>query len=452
MLEGDDVFIGYTVEEGYTSKSANPLVYTAVESDVTVDADTIPTLQNITYRAWNEETQQMEDCLCADYIVVTNEMAVFEDGKWYVVTNEVSRGTITVKGAANLILADGAKLTVNGAQYNAGVRVESGNELTIWGQTHGTGELVANGGDTAAGIGASFKGAAGTVVINGGVVTATGGLTGAGIGGGNGAAGGTVVINGGTVTATGDKGGAGIGGGYKGAGGDVTINGGTVTATGVEGGAGIGGGDESSSDGMVNCDEKKVRIADGDVGNGHLYVKFVEIEVVLTCAGGEIEKGEDGEWVVTPTNGATAVTIEGLPEGETVAGVKIGGVDIPSGAFMGFGTGENANVFSLALNPEGVVTIGGKEIPVTPMIGELSDDEGEPFTVGEGSAAVTVRAIPGLKYELRRWETLDAESAVSSKPSYQVVADKVAEDATVTLTDGEPPEGAAFYRVVVLVP
>ena len=89
-------------------------------------------------------------------------------------------------------------------------------------------------------------------------------------------------------------------------------------------------------------------------------------------------------------------------------------------------------------------------VPVKPTIGDL--DEGEPFAVGEGSAAVTVRAIPGLKYELRRWETLDAESAVSSKPPYQVVTDKVAEGASVTLSDDDPPADKAFYAIGVSVP
>ena len=48
-------------------------------------------------------------------------------------------------------------------------------------------------------------------------------------------------------------------------------------------------------------------------------------------------------------------------------------------------------------------------VRVKPTIGDLGENEGESFVVGEGSAAVTP-------------------------------------------TDDEPPEGAAFYRVVVSVP
>ena len=73
--------------------------------------------------------------------------------------------------------------------------------------------------------------------------------------------------------------------------------------------------------------------------------------------------------------------------------------------------------------------------------------------------AVTVKAIPGLRYELWRAGTLEAPAAESSGGTvlapaggtvWGVVGELVvAKDATVTLTDGNPPEGAAFYRVVV---
>lgn len=87
-----------------------------------------------------------------------------------------------------------------------------------------------------------------------------------------------------------------------------------------------------------------------------------------------------------------------------------------------------------------------------PTIGDLSEKEGEPFVVGEGSAAVTVRAIPGLKYELRRADIVEAFCAAETAPPQKVVCETVATGAMVTLTDTEPPEGAAFYRVEVSVP
>ena len=167
---------------------------------------------------------------------------------WYVVTGTdvtLSQGAIC-SGNVNLILADGAKLTATGYRYDeymgyAGIQVSGdGNSLTIYGQTAQTGQLEANGGDYAAGIGGKTGDAGSNITINGGIVTAHAPYD-AGIGGGEGGAGFNITINRGIVTANGNEG-AGIGGGYRGNGYNITINGGTVTANGNDG-AGIGGGD-----------------------------------------------------------------------------------------------------------------------------------------------------------------------------------------------------------------
>ncbi|MEA4934702.1 MAG: S-layer homology domain-containing protein [Lawsonibacter sp.] len=172
---------------------------------------------------------------------------------WYVVDSSITAsGPFTVTGDVKLILADGGSLTVAGGTVYAGVTVNSGNSLTIYGQIAGTGTLTASGDHNgySAGIGGDRYNNSGAIVINGGTVKATGSLCGgAGIGGSSNHIGGTVTINGGTVTATGGfYGGAGIGSGgcaYKSTG-DVTINGGTVTAIGSGYGAGIGGGTQDS--------------------------------------------------------------------------------------------------------------------------------------------------------------------------------------------------------------
>ena len=261
VLPGDDVFVGYTVEEGYTAHAGNPLVYTAVTGNVTVDAGTVRIQENIPYCAWNEATQQMEDRVCTAYEVVTAGTANFENGRWYVVKGSVWRDdTVTVNGEAHLILCDDGSLTVRGST-NGGVKVEPGKSLTIYGQTFGTGALVASCGLRGAGIGggsARFRNTGGTVTINGGTVTATGGRRGgAGIGGGYRGHGCRLTVNGGTVTATGGDYGAGIGGGEEGMGGLVRINGGMVMATGGSSGAGIGGG--------LNGASANVRISGGTV-------------------------------------------------------------------------------------------------------------------------------------------------------------------------------------------
>ena len=172
-------------------------------------------------------------------------------GGWYAVTTDLAiSGQVSVQGNVNLILADGCTLTCEN------IEVSEGDSLTIWGQSAGTGKLVAiSGNNLKAGIGGADSDC-GTITINGGTVEAKGASSGvfgsAGIGGAVNHKPGTVVINGGTVTATGGSiGGAGIGGGtiniytYESMvinEGRVEIHGGTVTARAGKGAAGIGSG------------------------------------------------------------------------------------------------------------------------------------------------------------------------------------------------------------------
>jgi len=215
----------------------------------------------VSYQAasWDSENNQVTYTTesCTSYTVVTKSTTTWEDGKWYVVKDNVSINPygnyrITVSGTANLILCDGATLTAP-----LGITVADGSTLNIYAQSEGTGKLYIknNDGGTNAAIGGLYNssgvgGAGGTVNIHGGEITAQFiGGTGAGIGGGagstTGGSGGTVTIYGGKVTTAGGSSGAGIGGGNGlstgGAGGTVTIYGGEVTAVGSTG-AGIGGG------------------------------------------------------------------------------------------------------------------------------------------------------------------------------------------------------------------
>ena len=196
-----------------------------------------------------------------DATVVENasEQVTWNAG-WYVVTGTnvtLSKGAICA-GHVHLILADGSKLTALGLNdedneaYSPGIQVSGSSKLTIYGQTAQSGQLEANGGFDAAGIGGGNRGDGSNITINGGTVTATGGPGAAGIGGGSGGKGFNITINGGMVTANGGGGGAGIGGGGYGSCYDITINGGSVTAIGKSG-AGIGGGiTGSSSDITIN--------------------------------------------------------------------------------------------------------------------------------------------------------------------------------------------------------
>ena len=231
--------------------------------------------------AWAQETQSV-NYIDADgqqktvtATVVTNETGTLNAG-WYLVTGEVSRGSITCKGAVHLILADGAKLTAQGDDESAtpGIRVSgSDDKLIIYGQTNQTGQLNAFGGGYrpemggagAAGIGGGTKSIGSNITINGGIVLAKGGDGAAGIGGGyyNDTGGFNITINHGTVTAYGGLNSAGIGGGRHGKGSNITINGGIVTAVGGESAASIGGGYEGAGSNIKVSADCKV-FADGN--------------------------------------------------------------------------------------------------------------------------------------------------------------------------------------------
>ncbi|MBO5494740.1 MAG: hypothetical protein J5964_03370, partial [Eubacterium sp.] len=257
------------------SKSSKWYVVAADQTGKTITLSGLEsaTAQPVSYKAAsvNATTHEVTftDASCDDYTVVTASTTTFEDGKWYVVNENVTlNGSVTVNGAANLILADGATMTAG-----QGVIVPSTSSLTIYGQTNGTGTLTATGGSYgAAGIGGN-NADNGPITINGGTVNATGGTSAAGIGGGSMGNGGAVVINGGTVTATAtEDGGAGIGGGDNSATCNVTINGGTVNAatlaTNNTANAGIGTSGWSANGGSVAINGGTVNAVGAPSGHG----------------------------------------------------------------------------------------------------------------------------------------------------------------------------------------
>ena len=224
--------------------------------------------------SWNGSevtyTGKTENCTSVE----SSTEAVTWNAGWYVVSGTVTISEpITVTGAVNLILGDGCTLNAE-----KGIVVTTGNSLTIYAQSGGTGTLNATGttdssNNASAGIGGSttiFD--SGSITIHGGVINATGGASrwysGAGIGGstpssGNGGNSGTIKIYGGTITAEsrGFSVGAGIGGGGSGgtgnggAGTNISIYGGNITAMSYSdnnGGAGIGGGSGQTNGGTGN--------------------------------------------------------------------------------------------------------------------------------------------------------------------------------------------------------
>ncbi len=197
--------------------------------------------------------------------IVTGDMTAFSSrwtSGWYAVNSDITNNNrITCNGDINLILCDGAKLTVN-----SGIAVNEGSSITIYGQSGGTGELKIDG--TAlthdASLGSDSETNSGTITINGGKIIATCGRRGAAIGSGYSAEC-SVIINGGHIQASGSNlaAGAVIGSGYQGSG-TVTINGGIVSATYADYGAAIGGGSEGS--GTVTINGGTVNAIDADYG------------------------------------------------------------------------------------------------------------------------------------------------------------------------------------------
>ncbi len=229
--------------------------------------DPAPITESVEYQeaSWDGSQVTYESKTETCTLVENSAEAVTWTAGWYAVSGTVTIDQpITVNGEVHLILTDGCDLTAA-----KGIVVTTGNSLTIYAQSGGTGTLNATGttdssNNASAGIGSSTSSDSGAITIHGGVINATGGSTGsngyggAGIGGGtskfaNGGNSGTIIIYGGTVTANSGAGriiGAGIGGGggggdAGGAGSNITIYGGSVTAasTGTQSGsAGIGGG------------------------------------------------------------------------------------------------------------------------------------------------------------------------------------------------------------------
>ena len=322
-------------------------------------------LDPVPYMTWDDTNKTLVektgDDACKEYTTVTSSTPTAwgnaDTPTWYVVSETTTiSDRITVNGEVNLILADGAKLTAS-----KGINVTGSNTLNIYGQSGGTGELVATAsnqgcagiggddiqtggnvtisggkvtatdGDSGAGIGGGNNGAGGTVAINGGTVTANGANSAAGIGGGQNGAGGTVKINGGTVNANGGTQGAGIGGGQNGAGGTVTISGGTVNANGGTQGAGIGGGSEGAG-GTVTISGGTVNANGGTQGagigggvskaGGNVTISGGTVTATGAAGGAGIGGGISGDGADVTINGGT-VTATG---GENAAGIG-GGKD-----------------------------------------------------------------------------------------------------------------------------
>lgn len=176
--------------------------------------------------------------------------------------NGMNWAGITCEGDANIVL-EGTN-TARGFNYKyPGIYIPSGSTLTI----SGTGQLTASGplGSNSCGIGGGYGLSSGNIVITSGTIIANGGDSCAGIGGGTEGGSqvscGYITISGGTVTATSHSNCPGIGAGCGSSNaaicGDITLSGGNITVS----HGNSGGGAAIGNAGYSNC--SKVTITDG---------------------------------------------------------------------------------------------------------------------------------------------------------------------------------------------
>lgn len=357
-----------------------------------------------------EDGKQVTETV-TDYEIVDENNTDWDNG-WYVVVSDTTiSGRAVVNGEVNLILADGAVLTIS-----EGITVQGNNSLAIYAQSEGEnmgtlvageegyiprmvagiggnasdggniavygGMVMATGGIGGAGIGGGEYGNAGIITIYGGRVNANGGGFAAGIGGGVGSTydsdvgnGGSVTISGGTVTANGGYAGAGIGGGSEGNGGNITITGGTVTATGGSDSAGIGGGD--------NGDGGKITISNGTVtatGGGQYGAGI---------GGGDI--GDGGNIIIS--GGTIAATggpfsAAGIGGGDFGAGGNIvisnGTITAKGGIYgAGIGSGRDCTGGTITINGGTIVANGGDGFGAG--IGGGYGGDGGDITISDGA-------------------------------------------------------------------
>ena len=321
---------------------------------------------------------------CDQYSLVTENNTEWnasdENNGWYVVSGEVTIGKkeapqrVTVSGDVHLILANDAKLTVNGS-----ISVNAGNSLTVYAQPaendKTTGSLtVENVEEGNAGIGGDVQQSGDTITINGGEITATGGTSGSGIGGGSkiNGSGGTITINGGEITANGGDNGAGIGGGSASSGGIITINGGTIATTGGNLGAGIG---SLGAGGTIEINGGDITATGGNLGAG--------------IGGGDNDSGGEitingGDKIIATGNGGGA----GIGGGNYGAG---GMIEINGGNITANGQGSSsacggAGIGGGSQQSGGTITIHGGEIVATGYTGSAGIGSG--FAASIGSATV----------------------------------------------------------------
>ena len=277
---------------------------------------------------------------------------------------------ITCEGDATIILK-GDNAVMGFYQTAPGIFIPEGKTLVIKGDGSLTASTyIADPSDifsygSGAGIGGGRDVSCGNIEIQGGNIVANGGMNAAGIGTGgieneNSTNCGTIKISGGSVVATSKYFGAGIGCGYSGICDSITISGGTVEATGGYAGPGIGStvGDSSCGDIIISGGTVTATTSNASPGIGSSNKPSVCGNI--TISGGTVTAigkgyspgiGAGGDWFtgeggrcgnITITSGVTKVT--------AIKGVSSDPSDLPTPNSIGAGLNATSC---------GTVTIGG---------------------------------------------------------------------------------------------
>ena len=222
---------------------------------------------------------------------------------------------------SNIILVDGTENTMDAhSDTNGSAAINTaGGPLNIYGQTKGTGKLIAKGGESGAGIGGNKDNNSLAITILGGEIEATGGLNAAGIGSGDctpsatGNTGGEITILGGKVTAEGGKNAAGIGTGYSQSGdpaikpacGSITIDKAVISVTAT---MGTGASDPIGRGGKASTPISNPDPYCGDISfdtvkaaSAGVYSPAIAADGTYPYEGLTLTKSGD-TWTLTPTN------------------------------------------------------------------------------------------------------------------------------------------------------
>ena len=323
------------------------------------------TLYNINYIDANGNTQTASQVTVVSTDMKGSDNGQFKSqvlGNWLYVQSSVTLENASnygTNGVANLILGDGATLTINGK-----LKFQSGMSLNIYCQSGGTGKLVINGKENGAVLSMTNHS---TLTINGGTVEVTNTSASS-----SGLSCNTLVMNGGTATFT--------GGNFMGHGIDanVTFNGGKLTATG-----GLNGIYENTTINWKNATDRikanryggNVTIADGKYAkdaSGNAYGGTLTNAQKSAIANVELQPATEDEYATCLS--ANYYTVN-LPDGVTANGehttyntvdyyapgtiVTLSGGTIPTGyAVSGYKVdGTPIGGTSFAINTNAIVTI-----------------------------------------------------------------------------------------------